>query len=321
MPKSQTLPAVSSIEPFIHRKVTVMHTDAPLSEAALAMREKSIGCVLVSDHEGYIVGVVTDRDLACRGYGEGFKPSDPLVRVMTPQPVHVQPTATLDEVVWQMEANGIRRIPVLEAAGPQGARLRAIGMVTLDDLLAAQKVDDYRMSRIVQAQVLRRMGEFAHERGRILHVVDRGGRAVTDNESLSKFYDQLFARARIERLGISRDHAIQGLDLFWETIVGRLHHTGAMHLIAQLPPVVQERMLRLPFGPDRRNTEARLVAQVAREWGWPEARTREALLALSRCWALGADDKELSRVRHQLPEDLAAFCIPMEPDFSKERAA
>jgi len=39
------------------------------------------------------------------------------------------------------------------------------------------------MTRIVQAQVLRRMGEFAHERGRIHHVVDSVGRPVTESES------------------------------------------------------------------------------------------------------------------------------------------
>jgi CBS domain-containing protein len=283
------------------------------------MREKSIGCVLVSDHEGYIIGVVTDRDLACRGYGEGLLPSDGLIRVMTPNPVYVEPTAGIDEVVWLMESNGIRRIPVLETTGK--GRYRAAGMVTLDDLLAAQKIDEYRMTRIVQAQVLRRMGEFAHERGRLLHVLDRAGRPVTENEALSKFHDQVFARAKIDQLGITRDQAILGLEQVWETLVGRLHHTGAMHLITQLPPVVQDRMLRLPFGPDRRNTEARLVAQVAREWGLPEQRTREALLAISRCWALTADEKELSKVRAQLPPDLAGFCVQLEPDLARERAA
>ena len=59
MPTSAKFPAVSpvalsSIDPFIHRKVTVLHRDAPLSEAAQAMREKSIGCVLVSDNESWI---------------------------------------------------------------------------------------------------------------------------------------------------------------------------------------------------------------------------------------------------------------------------
>lgn len=242
MPQSKTdssrLPAIypspSSIEPFIHRRVTVLHTDTPLSEAALALREKSIGCVLVSDHEGYIVGVATDRDLACRGYGEGLKPTDPLIRVMTPQPIFVEPTATLDEVVWQMEANGIRRIPVLQPAAK--GRMRAYGMLTLDDLIAAQKIDEYRMTRIVQSQVLRRMGEFAHERGRVMHVIDRKGRAVTETEALSKFYDQVFEKARIDHLGLPRAQAITGLTELWETLVGRLHHTGAMHLISQLPP-------------------------------------------------------------------------------------
>ncbi len=327
MPQSKTdssrlpvlSPSPSSLEPFIHRRVTVLHTDSPLSEAALALREKSIGCVLVSDHEGYIVGVVTDRDLACRGYGEGLKATDPLIRVMTPQPIFVEPTATLDEVVWQMEANGIRRIPVLQPAGK--GRMRAYGMLTLDDLIAAQKIDEYRMTRIVQAQVLRRMGEFAHERGRVMHVIDRKGRAVTETEALSKFYDQVFEKARIDHLGLPRAQAITGLTELWETLVGRLHHTGAMHLISQLPPGVHERMLNLPFGPDRRNTEARLIGQVSREWGWPEQRTREALLALSRCWALGVDDQELSRVRHQLPPELALYCEPVEPDLKRERAA
>jgi CBS domain-containing protein len=321
MPSSTLQPSQlpATIEPYMHRKVTVLHGDTPLNEVALAMREKAIGCVLVSDHEGYIIGVATDRDLACRGYGEGMKPGDPLIRIMTPQPVFVEPSATLDEVVWRMEAGGIRRIPVLEPT-TQG-RARAVGMVTLDDLIAAQKIDEYRLTRIVQAQVLRRMGEFAHERGRIVQVVDAAGRPVTASESVSQFHDRIFERARIDRLGLSRDRAIDALWAIWETLVGRLHHTGAMHLISQLPVSLQDRMLKLPFGPDRRNTEARLVGQLSREWGWPEQRTREGLLALSGVWCQMVDENELSRVRAQLPPDLASFCMAREPDTSRERAA
>lgn len=320
MSQSQTLlPARSSIESYIHRKVAVLHTDTPLTEAALTMREKSIGCVLVGDHEGYIVGVVTDRDLACRGYGEGLKPSDSLLRIMTPQPVFVEPHASLDDVIWQMEANGIRRIPVLESAGK--GRFRAVGMVTLDDLVAAQKIDEYRMTRIVQAQVLRRLGEFSHERGRIRHVVDSLGRPVTESESVTRFYDQIFEKAHLDRLGLSRDRAIDALWAIWETVAGRLHHTGAMHLISQLPLALQDRMLKLPFGPDRRNTEARLVGQLSREWGWPETRTRDVLQAIAGLWALRVEEGELSRIRAQLPPDLAQLCTPREPDRAKERAA
>ncbi|MFN7684926.1 MAG: CBS domain-containing protein [Oligoflexia bacterium] len=308
-----------ALEPYLHRKVAVLHVDTQLLEAAQTLREKSIGCVLVGDHEGYIVGVATDRDLACRGYGEGLKPTDPLIRVMTPQPVFVEPSATLDEVIWLMEANGIRRIPVLESTGK--GRKRAVGMVTLDDLLAAQRIDEYRMTRIVQAQVRRRLGEFGHERGRIVHVVDSAGRPVTETEAVSRYTDQIFDRAQITKLGISRERALEALFLIWETLAGRLHHTGAMHLISQLPPGFQERMLKLPFGPDRRSTRARLVGQISREWGWAEERTQQALLALSNAWALSVDPKELMRLSAELPPDLASFCVAREPELSRERAA
>jgi len=103
--------------------------DQSISAVARIMREQDVGAVVVTDADGRLRGIVTDRDLVVRGLARGLSTDAAVEHVMTHDVVHVEASAELDAGLNHMQAWGVRRLPVVDADGT----LR--GIVTLDDLL------------------------------------------------------------------------------------------------------------------------------------------------------------------------------------------
>jgi CBS domain-containing protein len=142
----------ASLEPFIHRKIVILHEDSTAFQAAKALCEHQIGCVLVSDRHSNMTGVLTDRDLVCSVMAMELSPDIALKEIMSPMPITVTEAASLGDAIALMEKHGLRRIPVL-SAGQSGHR-KCVGIVTLDDLLAAGAITPEHASRIVRSQIL-----------------------------------------------------------------------------------------------------------------------------------------------------------------------
>ncbi|MFW5750740.1 MAG: CBS domain-containing protein [Planctomycetota bacterium] len=105
-----------------------------VSEAAKLMRENDIGLVVVVE-DGKPVGVLTDRDVACRVVGAGSDPAlTPAEAVMTGNPETVALSASDEGVREAMQASKVRRIIVLDDDG------RAVGVVSLADMV--QQLDE-----------------------------------------------------------------------------------------------------------------------------------------------------------------------------------
>jgi CBS domain-containing protein len=127
----------------------VVHCDrqAGVGEIARLMRNHHVGDLIVADRfAGGLkpVGVVTDRDLVVKVLAEGVAP-DALVAgdLMTREVVTLAETAEVHEAISRMRAEGIRRLPVVDAAGA------LVGVLTADDvagLLAEQLTDLARIA-------------------------------------------------------------------------------------------------------------------------------------------------------------------------------
>src|SRR5689334_14304244 len=104
-----------SILPFIQRNVIVLHDDATIEQAARAMQEHQIGCVVLSDHASHIIGIATDRDLVNGVLAAGVKAIDQMkvAEVMTRNPFSVDEYADIKRVIGLMEEHGVRRIPII----------------------------------------------------------------------------------------------------------------------------------------------------------------------------------------------------------------
>lgn len=308
----------SRIDPFIHRKITVLHQDSALHEAARAMREKGQGCVFVADRNGFIVGVVTDRDLSTRALAEKLLPDVTLAQVMTPSPVSVGAYATLDEVVRLMEENGIRRVPLFEQDAH--GRSLVVGLITLDDLISAEMIDTFRLARIIRAQVQRRLGEFGHQRGQVTSLIDGQGRVVTNDEILGRFFFEIFLRSGVEKIGLNQSQAEGITREMLRTLISRLHYTGARHILIHLPLFLQEEWQEEANGPDRRANLERLLARIRDEGFCTLENCRESLVALGRAWGSLIPIEELAVLRGQLPPEFAALLLPVE-DFERRQWA
>jgi len=90
---------------------------ASVEEAARLMAERDCGEIPVVDSGHKPLGVVTDRDIACRAVAKGKGPNTPVKEIMSSPAITVSPDTDIDECCRVMEANQIRRVPVVDAQG------------------------------------------------------------------------------------------------------------------------------------------------------------------------------------------------------------
>jgi CBS domain-containing protein len=105
-----------------------------VAEAAVLMRTHRVGDVVVidrADAERMPIGIVTDRDVAVEVVARGLDPAAVTLGdlVRWGQLVTAQETDTYVDTLRLMRDKGIRRLPVIDAAGVLA------GIITIDDML------------------------------------------------------------------------------------------------------------------------------------------------------------------------------------------
>lgn len=92
--------------------------DMSLQDVAKMMVDCDCGEIPVVDAQRRPVGVVTDRDICIRAVAEGRDIRQTTAREVMSQPViTVSPESSLEECRQKMEANQIRRVPVVDDSG------------------------------------------------------------------------------------------------------------------------------------------------------------------------------------------------------------
>lgn len=118
-----------SLERFCREPVVTIQPKQSVRDAARLMRDRHVGAVLVVDDDRP-VGIVTDRDIVMRAIIDGRDPNTTPVRdVMSGSLTVVGSDQKIDDAVIAIRTAGVRRLPIVNAAG------KAIGIVTLDDLV------------------------------------------------------------------------------------------------------------------------------------------------------------------------------------------
>ena len=102
--------------------------DLSLAEVGRIMRDKCIGCLPVGENDR-LIGIITDRDLACRAVADGLDPTTTQARqVMTQGITWCFEDQSLDDIAQMMEQKQIHHLPVLNS------QKRMVGIVSLSDL-------------------------------------------------------------------------------------------------------------------------------------------------------------------------------------------
>ena len=110
--------------------------DVPLSQVALLMRDKGIGCLPVGENDR-LIGMITDRDITCRGVAAGADPSTTKAReIMSKGITWCFDDQDIDEAAQLMGQKQIHHLPVLSR------QKRMVGVLSLGDiaLKASQKM-------------------------------------------------------------------------------------------------------------------------------------------------------------------------------------
>jgi CBS domain-containing protein len=301
---------------YLGRRVIVLHASDFAYAAGRAMAANGVGAVLV-ERGGEVVGVVTDRDLALYLCGGHAGREATLRDVMCVITAAAPPTASIREVIALMKRTGVRRVPILDARG------KAVGIVTLDDLLADRAISPRDAEAIVRAQLelpasQKRAGELGPTRParpwlRRSNPEDR--RASRAEATRARALDLVAAYAGLP----TRAAAEAAFLAVVGTLLQRLHPGEAAHLLAQLPSLLREQLEVVPGGPDRSIDFDRLCAAARDVLAAEDARyaariVRGIVRALDELVSPG----ELAQVFEQLPVGLrsalcAALPAPLNP--------
>jgi len=116
------------VKQAMHKGVTWVDPRTSVEKLATLMRGHDIGAIPIGENDR-LVGMVTDRDIACRCIAAGLDPKTATARdVMTEGIVFCLDKQELDDAARIMETKRVRRLPVING------KKRMIGMLSLGDV-------------------------------------------------------------------------------------------------------------------------------------------------------------------------------------------
>lgn len=112
----------------MHAGVDWCAPETLLSDIARIMRDADVGAVPIGENDR-LIGMVTDRDIVCRGLADARDPASLTARdVMSEGVVYCTEDAEIEDAIHMMEDKQVRRMPVIND------KKRMTGMLSLGDL-------------------------------------------------------------------------------------------------------------------------------------------------------------------------------------------
>ena len=116
------------VKDVMHSGVSWVEPGTKLSAIAKQMQSEDIGAVPVGENDR-LIGMVTDRDITCRGLTGGKSPEKLTARdVMTKGITFCRENEEVDDAIRIMENKKIRRLPVINEDK------RMVGMLSIGDI-------------------------------------------------------------------------------------------------------------------------------------------------------------------------------------------
>jgi len=141
--------------------------DATVRALADLMAHYAVGCIVIRDADRRPIGIVTDRDLACRVVARGLDPEKTIAADVATKPVHcIRTDDSLEQVIARMREANVRRMPVVRDE-------KLVGLVTLDDLVVqiGREIASLSAAATVSLDDARREGRRRHRRDELEETV------------------------------------------------------------------------------------------------------------------------------------------------------
>ena len=112
------------------RQVATIGKEETVLKAARRMNELHIGALVITDAEGKVEGIFTERDILTRVVAQEVNPAEATVgEYMTEDLVTVPLEISIDEVQQIMTANRVRHLPIIDK------ERKLAGMLSIGDML------------------------------------------------------------------------------------------------------------------------------------------------------------------------------------------
>jgi CBS domain-containing protein len=119
------------VKDVMHKGAEWVTPQMPVADVAKKMRDLDIGAIPVGENDR-LIGMVTDRDIACRGVANGGDCARLTARdVMSKGIIYCNDTEDLGDALRIMERRQVRRLPVIND------KKRMVGMLSLGDIAHA----------------------------------------------------------------------------------------------------------------------------------------------------------------------------------------
>ena len=119
------------VKEAMHNGVEWAAPQTPIPEIARRMRDLDIGAIPVGENDR-LIGMVTDRDIACRAVANGADLGTLTARdVMSKGIFYCRDSEELEDALRIMEQKQVRRLPVIND------QKRMVGMLSLGDIADA----------------------------------------------------------------------------------------------------------------------------------------------------------------------------------------
>ncbi len=99
------------------REPATVGADCSLADAIAAMRAGETRSALVTDGDGTLIGVFTERDVVIRVLGNDIDPAAAIENYMTRQPQTLRLDTPLGEALEIMERGGYHGLPIVDGDG------------------------------------------------------------------------------------------------------------------------------------------------------------------------------------------------------------
>jgi len=143
-----------TIAKICSRNVDLVDQDETVWQAAVRMRQRAVGTLLVLNESNQPIGIVTDRDIMERVVAENRLPNRTQVSaIMTRDPTTIGEDEPIQRALARMRRGGFRRLPVVDQEG------KLVGLVSMDDILMLLAGEIAQLGQVVQRETPRSIAE------------------------------------------------------------------------------------------------------------------------------------------------------------------